>query len=44
MFKLFAFLTKRADVSTDAFIDHYETRHVPLVLEVAPPMPSVCLP
>jgi hypothetical protein len=36
MFKLFAFLTKRADLSMDAFIDHYESRHAPLVLEVAP--------
>jgi uncharacterized protein (TIGR02118 family) len=36
MFKVFAYLTKRADLSTEAFVDHYETRHVPLVLSLAP--------
>ena len=36
MFKVFAYLTKRADLSTEAFIDHYENRHVPLVLSLAP--------
>ena len=40
MFKVFAYLTKRADLSSEAFIDHYENRHVPLVLTLAP-MPSV---
>jgi uncharacterized protein (TIGR02118 family) len=40
MFKVFACLTKRADLSTAAFIDHYENRHVPLVLSLAP-MPKV---
>ena len=40
MFKVFAYLTKRADLSTEAFVDHYENRHVPLVLSLAP-MPSV---
>jgi uncharacterized protein (TIGR02118 family) len=40
MFKVFAYLTKRADLSTEAFIAHYENRHVPLVLSFAP-MPNV---
>jgi uncharacterized protein (TIGR02118 family) len=36
MLKVFAFLTKRQDIDTKAFIDHYENRHVPLVLSLAP--------
>ncbi len=36
MFKVFAYLTKRADISTEELIDHYENRHVPLVLSFAP--------
>jgi uncharacterized protein (TIGR02118 family) len=36
MLKVFAFLTKREDVETRAFIDHYENNHVPLVLGLAP--------
>lgn len=35
MLKVFAFLTKRADVDTQAFIDYYENKHVPLVLSLA---------
>jgi EthD domain len=34
--KVFAFLTKRDGIDTAAFIDHYENRHVPLVLSLAP--------
>jgi EthD domain len=33
--KVFAFLTKRDGIDTAAFIDHYENRHVPLVLSLA---------
>ena len=40
MLKVFAFLTKREDLETEAFIDHYENHHVPLVLRLAP-RPSV---
>jgi uncharacterized protein (TIGR02118 family) len=36
MLKVFAFLTKREDIETQAFIDHYENNHVPLVLGLAP--------
>ena len=36
MFKVFAFLTKREGLETEAFIDHYENNHVPLALSLAP--------
>jgi uncharacterized protein (TIGR02118 family) len=36
MVKVFAFLTKRNGIDTQAFIDHYENKHVPLVLSLAP--------
>ena len=36
MLKVFGFLTKREDIETRAFIDHYENNHVPLVLGLAP--------
>jgi EthD domain len=36
MLKLFGFLRKRDDIETQAFIDHYENHHVPLVLSLAP--------
>jgi hypothetical protein len=36
MLKVFAFLTKREDIDTRAFIEYYETHHVPLVLSLAP--------
>jgi EthD domain len=36
MLKVFSFLTKKAGISTQAFIDHYENNHVPLVLSLAP--------
>ncbi|WP_433282427.1 EthD domain-containing protein [Pseudonocardia xinjiangensis] len=36
MFKVFAYLTKRADLSREEFIDYYENHHVPLVLSHAP--------
>ena len=40
MLKVFAFLTKREGLETQAFIDYYENHHVPLVLRLAP-RPSV---
>jgi uncharacterized protein (TIGR02118 family) len=40
VFKVFAFLAKRQDITTDAFMDYYENHHVPLVLSLAP-MPRV---
>ncbi len=36
MVKVFAFLTRRNGLSTEAFIEHYENKHVPLVLSLAP--------
>ncbi len=39
MLKVFAFLTKREDIGTQAFIEHYEKNHVPLVLSLAPAPP-----
>lgn len=36
MVKVFAFLTRRNGIDTQAFIDHYENKHVPLVLSLAP--------
>jgi uncharacterized protein (TIGR02118 family) len=36
MLKVFAFLTKREGMETQAFIEHYEQRHVPLVLSLVP--------
>jgi uncharacterized protein (TIGR02118 family) len=35
MLKVFAFLNKRKDLKTEAFIDYYENHHVPLVLSLA---------
>jgi EthD domain len=40
MFKVYAYLSKRSDITTEAFIDYYENHHIPLVLSLAP-MPSV---
>jgi len=36
MVKTIAFLTRKAGLSREAFIDYYETRHVPLILSIAP--------
>ena len=36
MFKVFGFLTKKQDMETQAFIDHYENNHVPLICGLAP--------
>src|SRR5215470_19562884 len=36
MIKRFAYLTKRDGISTEAFVEHYENRHVPLILGLAP--------
>ena len=36
MLKVFAFLTKREDIETQAFIEHYEGSHVPLICSLAP--------
>lgn len=35
-FKVIALLRKRADISREAFIDYYESRHAPLILSVFP--------
>ncbi len=40
MFKVFAYLSKRSDITTEAFIDYHENHHVPLVLSLAP-LPTV---
>ena len=40
MFTVFGYLNKRDDVSTQDFIDHYENRHVPLILSLAPAPPT----
>ena len=37
MFRVLALLAKKADVDTEAFIDYYERRHVPLICSLAPP-------
>ena len=36
MFRVLAFLSKRKDLETQAFIDHYENKHVPLICSLAP--------
>jgi uncharacterized protein (TIGR02118 family) len=36
MLKIMAFLTKREDTETQAFIDYYENNHVPLITSLAP--------
>jgi hypothetical protein len=36
MLKVFAFLTKREGMETQAFIDYYEKKHVPLICSLAP--------
>jgi hypothetical protein len=36
MFKVLAFLSKREDLETRAFIDYYENKHVPLICRLAP--------
>jgi EthD domain-containing protein len=36
MLKILAFLTKRQDLETRAFIEHYETKHIPLIRSLAP--------
>jgi hypothetical protein len=35
VYKLLGYLTKRDGMSTADFIDHYENRHVPLILSLA---------
>jgi uncharacterized protein (TIGR02118 family) len=40
VFKVFAYMAKHHDITSDAFIDYYENHHVPLVLSLAP-MPRV---
>jgi len=37
MFKLIAFLTRKAGLSQAAFVEHYEQRHAPLIMSLAPP-------
>ena len=36
MLKVMAFLNKREDLETRAFIEHYENSHVPLIRSLAP--------
>ncbi|MFE9611403.1 EthD domain-containing protein [Streptomyces sp. NPDC006012] len=36
MLKRLSYLKKRDDISTEAFIEYYENRHVPLILSLAP--------
>lgn len=36
MLKIMAFLTKREDIATRAFIEYYERNHVPLIRSLAP--------
>ena len=36
MLKILAFLTKKEGIETQAFIDHYEENHVPLIRSLAP--------
>ncbi|MGE0621519.1 MAG: EthD domain-containing protein [Pseudomonadales bacterium] len=36
MLKLLAFISAREDLSREAFIDHYENHHVPLVRRLLP--------
>lgn len=36
MFKCIALLKRRPDMSRDAFIDYYETRHAPLIRRLLP--------
>jgi hypothetical protein len=36
MFKVFGFLTRREGIETQAFIDYYENKHVPLICNLAP--------
>ena len=40
MLKVFGFLTKKAGIDTQAFIDYYENHHVPLICSLAP-VPTV---
>jgi uncharacterized protein (TIGR02118 family) len=37
VFKMLAFLTKRAGMETGDFVDYYENHHVPLILKLAAP-------
>jgi uncharacterized protein (TIGR02118 family) len=39
MLKIFAYLTKKAGLEPEAFVDYYENHHVPLVLSMAPAPP-----
>jgi EthD domain len=36
MLKILAFLTKRQDLETQAFLEYYETKHIPLIRSLAP--------
>jgi uncharacterized protein (TIGR02118 family) len=36
MYRIFAFLTKRHDISVSAFKEYYENSHIPLILSLAP--------
>jgi uncharacterized protein (TIGR02118 family) len=36
MYKVIALLARRADLTHAAFVDYYESRHAPLILELMP--------
>ncbi|WP_233804701.1 EthD domain-containing protein [Paraburkholderia sp. HP33-1] len=36
MFKVIALLTRRTDLSREAFVDYYEKNHAPLILDLMP--------
>lgn len=36
MFKLMVFVARREGLTMEAFVEHYETRHVPLIARIAP--------
>jgi uncharacterized protein (TIGR02118 family) len=36
MFKILAFLTKRADLDDAQFVEYYENRHIPFMMGLAP--------
>jgi hypothetical protein len=40
MLKVFAFLTKKEGMETEAFVDYYDNHHVPLICSLAPPVPT----
>nr|AYM52637.1 hypothetical protein [Aetherobacter sp.] len=39
MFKIFAFLARKPELSPEAFLDYYENHHVPLICSLVPSPP-----